>query len=450
MSLKRRLITLVLGVFIIAWLALIGFTAIKAHHEVDELFDANLTLTAKLLSQYALAAPATDGSPPLTSRLDHEYEHKVWFQLWRDDRLVSRSGNAPETLSANGPGFAEIRFHGEHWRVFGKRMSQREILYVAESHEIRDELVEYLVWGSVLPIVWLLPLAGVFVWLAVGRALRPLRRVAGEIDRRSPNQLEPLPEHAVPREIQPITNRLNRLFERLIEAFERERRFTSDAAHELRTPLAVIKTHAQVAARSASMDQARQSIDRVIQGVDRGAHLVSQLLTLARFDPEHPDIEFSPCSLADIAAELITEMEAIAAKKSVSLSLQLDPPSTRGNVGGYEAGLRILLRNLLDNAIKYSGVGSKVKLKIRESDSVTRCTVVDDGPGIPQDERQRVLERFYRPAGQRQYGAGLGLSIVSRICELHGATLELWTGEGGRGLSVDIRFSAAAERISTA
>jgi two-component system sensor histidine kinase QseC len=265
------------------------------------------------------------------------------------------------------------------------------------------------------------------------------------VAQRSPNQLDPVDIGTVPAEIRPLAAALNRLFECLNKAFAKERRFTSDAAHEMRTPLSVIKTHAQIAARAVHPAEKDRAIRYVIEGVDRSSHLVLQMLTLARLDPDNPSLHSSLCALVDIAKRVQHDLHPMADDKGIRLALTADPET---HVIGYEPGLAILLRNLVDNAIRYTPVGGQVFIQIREEAEHCLLNVLDTGPGIAQEELERIFERFYRPAGQRQPGAGLGLSIVSEICQLHQASITLGTGAGDQGLSVSIRFRRATEPAS--
>lgn len=272
--------------------------------------------------------------------------------------------------------------------------------------------------------------------------LLPLGVVARQVQRRAPDNLAPLGERGVPREVSPLVQALNALFGRLRASFEQERRFTADAAHELRTPLAAVKTQAQVALAASSEDERRRALSKVVVGVDRATHLVEQLLLLARLDPQADLPGPVPVALHDLAASCIGEQAQVAADKDVTLALESGDEAV---VLGNPTLLSVLLRNLIDNAIRYAPAASEVEVSIKRNHAGATLRVTDNGLGIPEDERDRVFDRFYRVVGAVERGSGLGLSIVKRIADLHHATIHLSQGSGGRGLAVEVSFPATAD-----
>jgi signal transduction histidine kinase len=238
----------------------------------------------------------------------------------------------------------------------------------------------------------------------------------------------------VPEEVSPLVGALNDLFGRLEQAFNSERRFTADAAHELRTPLAALKIQAQVALRSTDQAERQAALDNVLRGVDRATRLVEQLLILARVDPETAAANYQALNLHELAANAIKDVAQMAHAKQIELSLEGAPTCL---VLGDAMQLALLLRNLLDNAIRYSPVGGRVSVTLHQAPSVA-LQVRDTGPGIPANEREQVLQRFYRISGSGEEGSGLGLSIVQRIATLHGAQLQLADNEQGQGLLVRV------------
>jgi two-component system sensor histidine kinase QseC len=283
-------------------------------------------------------------------------------------------------------------------------------------------------------------LLALIIWTGVGRGLGPLKKVAGEIAQRSPSQLQPLAVRDTPEEIRPLADSLNRLLGRLDEALESERRFTANAAHELRTPLAGLKTQAQVALRATGEPQRIQMLNKILEGVDRATHLVGQMLTLARLDPDAAAVQYGPVDLVQTAVAVVAERAPSALEKNIEIELTED---SRGTVNGDAAALAILIRNLADNAIRYTPSGGRVEVSVATRVEGVTLTVTDNGPGIPELERARVFERFYRAPGSGGQGCGLGLSIAQRIAELHGASIELAAPVTGSGLRVTVRFPAA-------
>ena len=301
---------------------------------------------------------------------------------------------------------------------------------------MREELARDIAGNLLRPLWFSLPLLALLLWIAVMRGLRPLDKLAREVERREPDNLAALDASSAPREVVPLIERLNRLFTRIDASMQKERRFTSDAAHELRTPVAAIKAQAQVARAATAEAERIRALDNAILGCDRAAHLIEQLLTLARVDTLDRDVA-EPCQLRDIAAETIAALAPAALEKGVQLELLAgNEVEVRGNPGL----LRVLLRNLLDNAVKHTPPGTSVQVDITHEPGTACLSVSDNGPGIPEQERAKVLERFYRPLGTQGSGSGLGLSIVKRIAEVHDATLQIQPVNEGRGLRVTVAF----------
>ena len=445
-SIRRRLLMLLLGSWTTVWLAVAVITLESANHEVEELLDAQLAQTARVLCQITQAGnlPDLEGLPQVLSPLNHPYESKISFQLWRGGALISTFGGAPRGPLGETLGFSDQDIGDTKWRVYGLETGQPgETLFVAQSYAIRHELIEFLTIHALQPILWSLPLTVLLIWFAVSDGLRPLSRLAGDIGKRSAERLLPIDESNVPTEIQPLTNALNGLMNRLDQALSAERRFAADASHELRTPLAVIRTHAQIAQRCKDPAERTEALKALISGVDRATHLCSQLLVLARLDPEAADSVHRVASLADAVAQAVADKHAAAHLKSVALTNEL-PEGDPCLVAIDPSALGVLISNLLDNAIKYTPEGGQVRVGVRSRGGRTALRVVDSGPGIPVLERGRVLERFYRRNGTSVPGAGLGLSIVQRICELYGAEISLRDGDDGQGLGVEVVFPLVA------
>ncbi len=441
-SIHHRLLVLLLGSWTTVWLAVAVITLDRSGHEVAELLDAQLAQTARVLGQITLAGnlPDLEGLPQVLSPLDHPYESKISFQLWRAGDLISTFGGAPHGPLAETLGFSDRDIGDTKWRVYGLATSRpNETLFVAQSYAIRHELIEFLTIQALQPILWSLPLTVLLIWFAVSDGLRPLSRLAGAIGMRSAERLLPIDESNVPTEIQPLTNALNGLMGQLDQALSAERRFASDASHELRTPLAVIRVHAQIAMRSKDPAERTEALEALISGVDRATHLCSQLLVLARLDPEAAESVCRIAPLADAVVQAVEDKQVAAREKSVAVTVAL-PEGDPDEVAIDPSALGILVSNLLDNAIKYTPEGGRVRVSAAEPRGRLALRVIDSGPGIPAADRERVLERFYRRDSQSAPGAGLGLSIVQRICELYGAEISLLDGDDGRGLCVEVTF----------
>lgn len=431
-SLRRRLLIPLLGGVTILWLATLGFSFFETHHEIDELFDAQLVQTAQTL--LAIAANE-EGDVAEIGEVEHKYQQKLSFQIWgADGSLLLQSSNAPRSPMTSGDGFSEQR----HWRYYSQWDAARRFqVQVGESHDIRDELVSDIAWQMLLPALFGLPLLGIWVWLATWHGLAPLGAVAAQINHRDPSHLDALAPARAPLEIKPLLIALNNLFQRVEQTLGNERRFTADAAHELRTPLAALAAQAQVAQRSSDDAERRHAIEQLRVGVDRAAHLVDQLLTLARLDPEQAFTDMQPTPLKMLVEDVCAAHGAAAVGKQITLELDAVDAAVTGN----RVMLQILLRNLLDNAIRYTPAGGRVRVTLGADRSAVSLRVSDSGPGISAEERELAFQRFHRgAAGQDQVGSGLGLSIVQRIAELHGAKLSLSDGEDGRGLAISVAF----------
>lgn len=436
-SLNKRLLALALSTVVIVWMGATAFTYYDARHEFNEVLDAHLAQVATLLVaqvSHDLDEIETEHAP-----LSHKYSRSVAFQVWEHgDDLRLHSANSPLLhLTTVEDGFSNSVIDGEHWRVFSSWDEGHEYLtQVAERTEVRDELARGIANNLLLPLLVSLPVLALLLWLAIARGLRPLVQLTREIEQREPENLAPLDAATVPREVAPLIERLNRLFARIEASMQKERRFTADAAHELRTPVAGIKAQAQVA-RAASSDAERiHALDNAIQGCDRAAHLIEQLLTLARVDTLLGGAT-EACRLPGIAAEVVAALAPAALAKGVQLELQAEEEIV---VRGNPALLRVLLRNLLDNAIQHTAAGTIVQVVIANVSGTVVLSVIDNGPGIAAAERDRVLERFYRPAGTQASGSGLGLSIVKRVADLHHASLQLQAVTEDSGLQVTVTF----------
>lgn len=427
-----------LAATVVVWLGAALLTYHSTRKEVNELLDAHLAQVASLLaaqSLHELDEIQFDDAPLLIDDSMH-----VAFQVWESGHeLRLHSANAPETpLTNRDHGFSDILINGQKWRAFSAWDSSRKLLiHVAEQADFRKNVANTIAYNLLLPLLFSLPLLAFLLWVAVTRGLHPLVRLTREVARREPDNLEPLNAGAVPREVVPLIEHLNRLFNRIDASMQKERRFTADAAHELRTPIAAIKAQAQVAQAASAREEREHSISSVIQGCDRAAHLINQLLTIARVDVLSEEVT-EQCQLRALSSEVIAELAPAALGKGVQLELtEGDEAVVRGDKGL----LRVLLRNLLDNAVRYTPHGTSVRVSIGTEQGLTCLSVSDDGPGIPEAERERVLERFYRLMGTQASGSGLGLSIVKRIAEIHGATLSLTTSREGKGLTVKIAFT---------
>jgi two-component system sensor histidine kinase QseC len=437
-SLRRRLLGLLLGGVSAAWLVTMAFSYIDAHHEVDELFDAQLAQAAQTL--LALASHEQGEDIEDLGEATHKYQRRLRFQIWRaDGTLLMHSKNAPEFPLTVETGFSETRTESEgHWRHFSQWNDDHSLqVQVGENHHIRDELIGHIAWRLLFPALFGLPLIGLWVWLATRQGFASLDGIARQIASRDPQQLHPVHPAAAPEEIRTLLEALNGLFQRVEHTLEAERRFTADAAHELRTPLAALQAQLQVAQRARDSDERDRSLNQLQRGLTRAAHLVDQMLHLARLDPESGLPDPQTVDLAGLAEEVCADIGSQILAKNIDFDLTA---STKAQVTGQAEWLRVLIRNLVDNAVRYTPEGGLVRVDVAGSDKVVTLSVADSGPGIPIEERESVLRRFHRLNQGSQPGSGLGLAIVARIAELHGAELKLDTSNTPKGLLVTVQF----------
>lgn len=437
-SVRRQLLILLLSAISGAWIIAAALSFRDARHEVSEVLDAYLAQTASLVSVQWTGDEDADTIDTEHVPLQHRYSRRVMFQVWQNGTVLRlHSQHAPDMkLSPVTSGFSDTTIDGDRWRVFSTWDSRgRAVVQVAEQDYERDELATAVARNFVLPLAITLPVLGVMIWAAVGRATRSLTDVNQQVAARAADNLTPIDVGGAPLEISALVTNLNELFARVQRLIEQERHFTADAAHELRTPLAGIRAQAQVA-RGASTDTERaHALDGVIVGCDRTTHMVEQMLTLARLEPDAVSFQPTPVELAPVLKTTISDLAPAALAKQIDIELRHEQ---RVSVAGDAGLLGVLFRNLIDNAIRYSPASTKVDVDMAITDSEAGIVITDAGPGIPADQREHVGRRFYRAPGTQASGSGLGLSIVQRILDLHGGAIRLETPDTGVGLQVTV------------
>jgi two-component system OmpR family sensor kinase len=441
-SIRRTLLVwLLVGLLAIGMLAS-GATYLAARKEAGELLDLQLRQLAystRIDDLLRGRQPSLDSSTtPRTAGVS-----EIVTQIWdRDGVLVywSRPGAGLPVPATEG--YSNVRQGNREWRVY-THVAGTYALQVAHSLDERQEIAREMALRTLLPLAALIPILGVVIWWAVGAGLKPLEAISRAVARRRPDAMAPLPERQLPNELRPLVTSLNALLARLDDALSAQRRFTADAAHELRTPLAALKLQVELAERAADARDRSAALDELEQGVDRAAHLVEQLLTMARLEPEGPGHETERIDLASLVREAVVARAPLAGDKQIDLGLVR---AASVDVRGDRANLAILVGNLLDNALRYTPPAGRIDVAVDAAAEGATLSVSDTGPGIPPADRERVFERFYRvrgPGDTEPVGSGLGLSIVRRIASAHGATVQLDDGPGGHGLTVRVRFPRA-------
>jgi two-component system sensor histidine kinase QseC len=428
-SIRTTLVVmLVAAFFLVSFLAsLNGYRASMA--EAEGLLDSQLRHASNALRA---ATPAVDA---VVAQDDAE---EFVFQIWSGERLLMRSSGAPSTPIATAePGYRYVNFGGYRWRAFTRLDASGDAVIVAERADVRHRLAERVVLDSVIPLLLWLPISAILTWVLVSWGLRPLREFSRQINAKRSDDLSPIELAEPPAELAPLVDSTNSLLRRLAAAFEREQHFAAHAAHELRTPLSVIKVHLQNLEQELPRDH--EGLRHANLGVERMQHLIEQILDLAQTNPELTEHHFSEVDLHALAQRVLAESYGAFSERGQSIALEGD----RVLLAADPDMLSILLQNLLDNAGKYAPEGGEVTVFAGKVDGAARLVVSDTGPGIPAGERERVFERFYRVPGGDAAGSGLGLSIVGHIAEIHRGRIALADGPDGRGLSVQIDFPLA-------
>jgi two-component system sensor histidine kinase QseC len=364
------------------------------------------------------------------------------YQVWdTHQHLLFHSPGAPLAAFSKGtPGFSDITIEKTHWRVLTEYDPSTKLYYIVGTrYALQTWLQESVARDDLFIMVLIFPILGILIWAILARGFNSLENVANELGHRAPNYLEPVDLKRVPAEIAGLVDELNKLLFRLKQALEREQRFASDAAHELRTPLAAIRTQAQVALRNSDSPEISSALEKVIKGVERSTHVVQQLLTLSRIVPGATMItNQATVDFVKIAREIIAELALSAVEKNIELSLENNQEHI--NIVSNGITLGILLRNLVDNAIRYTPENGHIEIGINDNKKDIMLSVIDDGPGIPPKLRARVFERFFRVLGTKAAGSGLGLAIVQQIASLHHAQVKLGSPANGKGLQIDVIF----------
>lgn len=441
-SLRARLTWLLLAA-IVVMAALLAFVAYhSARSEADEIFDYHMQQMALSL-RTGLPLPGRMGLPDSTPEAHGaEEEFDFLVQVWSSEGLTLFQ-SAPAALPQRAVmGFSNLKAQGRAYRVFSMA-SRGQVIQVAQDMAARSEMAGTLALRTVAPIAIMAPSLMLLVWWLIGSSLAPVDRVRRQVASRQPDDLTPVGETGLPDEIRPLVHELNLLFGRVSRAFEAQQRFVADAAHELRTPLAALKLQALGLHRAANDRDRETAVRRLTDGIDRASRLVEQLLALAR-QQSLPASNGGPApvALTDVVREVIVELEPRAHARRIDLGLL---PSQDLPILGHIDGIRILLRNLVDNAIKHTPEGSAIDVSVQRGSDGINVSVEDNGPGIPPQSQARVFDRFYRMPGQASEGSGLGLAIAKEVVDMHRGRIELDRSEKLGGLRVVVMFPAVLD-----
>ncbi|WGV19856.1 ATP-binding protein [Pseudomonas putida] len=449
-SLRQRTLWRVMLLLLVGSGLLALYNYHDSRHEINEVYDAHLAQNARLL-QGIMSLPVQEQSRDELYRafdealskaghhkVGHRYESKLAFQVWADDGgLLVHTPSAPQLGQApRVPGFADVVVEGRRWRSFVLPVPEKHwVIWVGERNDVRDDLIERIVQHTLLPFLFGSLALALLVWAAIGWGLRPLQNMARVIRARHAESLEPLQLVPLPKELEPMQAAINRLLGQIDDLLRREHRFIADAAHEMRTPLAILRLHAQNALNADSAAERDKALQFLMGGVDRLARVVNQLLTLARLEPRPGRRDWPRVDLEGVVAETLAELTPWILERGLEPSLDIA-------AGDYhlhtDAGaLGIALQNLVANAVDHSPAGGRVAVTLQREGQALLISVDDEGPGIAEVDQQRVFERFYSKGSTN--GAGLGLSIVSTIMTRLGGSVQL-RNQTPHGLRATLRL----------
>ncbi|MCB1539170.1 MAG: sensor histidine kinase N-terminal domain-containing protein [Rhodospirillales bacterium] len=444
-SLRFRILKLVIVPVAVASLIVAAISFVFTYHEIGEVYDAELAQAAKVL--YQLTAHEMDESDEVGIELGetpdtvfHHYEKNIAFTVWKNGRPVTMSEGANGFGNIRPPaGYSNQKVGNVRWRFFTFVDEADGIVVVAaEKLDIRTELILQILGSMFVPSVFFLPSIFVLIWFGTTRSLKPLVHLSHAVDRRDAGDLTPIHPDQVPQEIASLIRALNRLFGRVDQTLRQERAFTDNAAHELRTPLAAMKTQVQVLLRQRDMnEESREGLENLLASVNRSTRLVEGLLSFARL--QNQDRNVNTFDLAALVARAAEEMRPVTDAKRQMLVLDI---KTASMLDGNSEAIAVLLRNLLENASKFTPDGGTLTLSLRGADNGILLAVEDTGPGIPDAYKESVFERFYRIDKSGSQGSGLGLAMVKWIADMHGAEITL-KDVAPTGLRVEILFKSA-------
>ncbi len=438
-SIRGRLLMSLLPLFIAAEIATGVVSYRYVLRESHQLFDYHLQQMALSLRDQGAVM-----TPPVPNEEREQFDFVV--QIWNADGskvYLSQTRSRARLPDRATLGFADVVTDGERWRVFST-LARGRVIQVGQPYQVRERIAAAAAMRSLTPLLVLAPLVAIAIWWLVGRSLAPVERVASDLRRRDERRLDPVSDERLPAEIEPMVRSLNGLLGRLQQAFAAQRAFVADAAHELRTPITALKLQAGLLGRARDDAQRADALAQLHAGIDRSAHLVDQLLTLARNEPQAQTsqaanvLPSAQVDLARLARDAAAELQTIAEARGTTITV--DAPQTLALRGDANA-LLSLVCNLLDNAIRHGAGGRRIAVSVAFADAggIARLIVDDDGPGIAAEERERVFDRFYGRATGDDAGSGLGLAIVRAVAERHGGTVELEESPlGGLRATVDL------------
>ena len=456
-SLRRKLLFKLLAPLLPLLLLGVAAAFFMANYFANEAYDRSLFRAALALAdqvEVVRGEVTVDLPQAAFDMLEYDKEDWIYYRVTgaRGEFVTGYSELPSPPIAKPVPGqhyYYTTKFDGKEISVAAFYLSLKgtsargvAVVQVGETTSKRQRMVNEIILGMVLPQLLMVLIADMMVWRGVGSGLSPLHALRDEITSRSHRDLAPLNLALSPSEVQPMVEAMNDLMSRLEQTLAQQQRFVADASHQLRTPLAGLKTQAEIALREQhDPEQVKHALQQILASSDSLSHLIAQLLTLARIDPEASDsLQLEPINLAQLGRDITSSWVPAALVKQIDLGFESEPGDFM--VSGDGLLLRELIVNLIDNAIRYTSKGGHVTVKLTRRDTRIELCVEDDGPGIPPEKRERVFERFYRVLGTGQDGCGLGLAIVREIATRHGAKIHIEDVAKGTGIRMCVSFAA--------
>lgn len=415
---------------------MVAITYFELKEEMDELFDENMVQIAHALAVHDFSH---DHELTIMAKEDRKHlkgEEEFLIQIWDKENLAYSSLPALK-LSYQGAGGVRTVIHdGEEWRYYG--LAQNDwLIQISQPIPERHSVIQEIYLEILMPLLLQLPILLGVIWFFVGVGFKPLHKISSAIKQRSSTYLEKIPDDQVPEEVAAMVSSLNDLLERLENALKMQRRFTGDAAHELRTPLTAVSLQLDILRRSKTEDEKQEAIAELQRGVDRSVRLIRQLLELAHQDPEAIQTGLKTCDLTDVVNEVFEQYRSIAQSKNIEFDVV---KNDKAKIKGDKEALMVMIGNLVNNALLYTPDSGKVHISLENTGHAASLKISDNGPGIPEQEKNRIFDRFYRIVGTDKTGSGLGLSIVKTIVERHKGSIAISEGLDGRGASFTVLF----------
>jgi len=418
-SIKKSILQKAVIPIVIATLIAITFSLISSQHEIEEIYDAQLVHSARFLAQLIESDEDKEDLKKEITNIEHKYETNIAFRIFFDDREITASSAALKFTNITPPiGFSNQELNGEMWRFFVfVDNSGRIKVETSEKLEIRHELVNYLVISSITPTILLIAFILLAIWWGTDKGIKPLEALSKDVKHRNADNFSPVDINRAPIEVSPLISSFNSLLSKIQDNFRREKEFTDHAAHELRTPLAAIKTQTQVLIKKLGSNSPHiADLENLNTTIDRSTRLIEQLLSFARM--QNKEFSKTDVNISQILDDIIESYKEVIKDKKIKLNKEIGRPI---NIKGNGEALSILIRNIIDNAIKYNNYEGSIDI-ISKDDYIY---IADTGCGIPDNEKSKVFERFYRVNKSNQIGSGLGLSIVEYIAKTHKIKIEI-------------------------